>query len=277
MTVAPRKLPKPKPRASWASNRIVESGKLAKTVYSGVFLDAGLEDAFDYAAEDAGWIRGTIKHQSKSKYEENKVRDHWLLPGPCKAHFLIDSLPSWENGKPLSKVFEYVQAGVWEYGIGARWPQATGQHRSRSALGVFCLFNDLLFTPEPYYEPISFVVTSSYTDDLITQMIRHQKVVDHANNLSKQAGKKKLIRFCDLAIPLAPGKQITRGKGDLTNDVLEISSAHPHGIDQWDAGYLKTLLPPQGVSIYDHFVYHIDQGVKIHDWADNFAQELQQA
>ncbi len=273
--VQPRQKPRSNPRASWASRLQVESGPLADAVYKGIFLDAGLDDDLDQAAEAAGWRLGAITHRSKGRGEDDITRDHWFPLQPAKLHMLIDSLPIWADGSPLGKVWDYVQAGVWEYGIGARWPKPTPQQtRSRSSLGMYCLFQDLIKVG--YVEPISFVVTSSNTDDLIAAMIGHQHVLDVANAKIIAAGKGKQLRFSELALPITFGEKVTRGSGELTSQVYKIASAHPRQNEEITGEYLRGLLAPQGVDIYSLYVYHLEQGARILDWAEQFAAPLYQ-
>jgi hypothetical protein len=253
-------------RASWSSGLLVRTGDLAKTLYVGIFVDAGISDALDACAEQAGWVRGGINHGGT-------LREHWLMPdGVCDMHILIDSLPVFKDGSPLDKMLDYMKYGVTDYGIGARWPkvpQGGLQSKPRSALGVMVLFADLI--RQGYVEPVSFVVTSSNTDDLIKIFIRHNEVAQYANHLAAEKGSNIRLEFCDVALRLVPGPEVTRGTGELTSVVYSIGCGHPADLTP---EYLRQLLAPKGMVVNEWYAYHVADGARILEWADRFATPL---
>jgi len=265
MGVAPRQRPEQqpeKPRASWSSRTSFEGGKRHGEIYHGVFVDAGKDPEFDLAAQGAGWNNDFLK------VDRNKdAVEVWIPPSPTIVHVLIEEAPRWEDGTFLDRISDYVDQNVWEYGVGARWPkkpQGSRGIRPRSSLGVWVLFHDLL--PFGYEEPISFVVTSTNTEDLISCFIKHQKLVSW-NNAQTQVED----RFADVGLPLIVGKEKKRSLEYEGSTAYRIACAHPQR-EAWSSAYVENLLSETDLLFWKQYL--VDEEQTVDEWARSFAEPL---
>jgi len=265
MGVAPRQKPEQpqeKPRASWSSRTSFEGGSRHGEIYHGIFVDAGVDVDFDEAAQAAGWESGYLK------VDRNKdAVEVWLPPSPTIVHVLIEGAPIWEDGTFLDRISQYVEQDVWEYGIGARWPkqpQGSRGIRPRSSMGVWILFHDLL--PLGYEFPISFVVTSTNTEDLISCFIKHQKLISW-NNAQIDVED----RFADVGLPLIVGEPKERSHQYEGSTAYKIACAHPRR-EEWTSEYVESLLADSDLLFWKQYL--VDDEQTVDEWARSFAEPL---
>lgn len=210
-----------RPAAAWASGKeVLDLGR----IHRGWFIDAGLDAALDDAAAAAGWPCGQMEHL------DGAVREHWLLPAPTRLYVLI-------QGVPYTTVGALARNDISYSGVGCRW--VTG---SRSKLGVQALPDDLV--QQGYLEPLPFSVSSTFTDDLLAALLAHNAVLDACEQAAVARGKPRSFEFWEVALPLAAGERVVRGR-DQTTTISPIACTHP---DSPNLPYLRSLLAPKVVA-----------------------------
>lgn len=223
--ITPKETPDKRPVASWSSGKEIEG---TDRTFRGWFLDVGLDDRLDAACEAAGWERGGLSHL------DGDVREHWLLPAPqgegTRLFVLI-------QGVPFTTMSALVKSDVSYTGLKAYWPRD-----GRSVLAFQALHPDLL--ANNYLEPIPFSVRSTSTDDLLQALLTHNAVLDACEAAAARKGTPRTFEFWEVALPLAAGTKVARGK-DLQSPISPIVCVHP---PKPDVAYLRQMLAPKLVA-----------------------------
>jgi hypothetical protein len=207
-----------RPVASWSPGKpIIGSDR----IHRGWFVDAGLDDQLDRAAEAAGWPTGTFSHL------DGAAREHWLIP-PLSLFVLI-------AGVPYRNVGALARNDIAYSGIGCRW-------NGKSKLGVMALAAPLL--EQVYAEPIPFIVSSTSTDDFLAALLQHNSILDLCEQAATKKGKPRTFEFWQVALPTEPGSPVARGR-EQTTHISPIACGHPQ---EPDLPYLRALLAPKVVS-----------------------------
>lgn len=227
------------PRVSWCSGK-----RVGREWYVGLFTDRGVDPDLDRAAGAANWQAAEMQHMG------GRVGAHWLLPSPAWVYVLIEAVP-WESMAGM------VSNDVSGYGIGARWP--SGQP---SALGVHVLFRDLLV--RDYREPLVFTVTSRSTDDLLAVLLAHNQLLDRYEAATEATGARQALEYWQVALPIVPGREENKGKGDKVTSITTVGHAHP---DPPTFGYVRSNTAPPVVA----GVWQMREA-EIKSWAARFAQ-----
>lgn len=219
--ITPKETPDKRPVASWSSGKEVDG---TDRIFKGWFIDVGLDDRLDAACDAAGWERGGLAHL------DGEIREHWLLPSPCPIFVLI-------QGVPFTTMPALVKSDVAYTGLKAYWPKD-----GRSVLAFQALHPDLL--ANDYVEPIPFSVRSTSTDDLLAALLTHNAVLDACEAAAAAKGTPRTFEFWEVALPLAAGSKVARGK-DLQSPISPIVCVHP---PKPDVAYLRTVLAPKMVA-----------------------------
>jgi hypothetical protein len=219
--ITPKETPEKRPVASWSSGKEIDG---TDRIFKGWFIDVGLDDRLDAACEAAGWESGGLGHL------DGEVRSHWLLPSPCPLFVLI-------QGVPFTTMPALVKSDVAYTGLKAFWPKD-----GRSVLAFQALHPDLLAAN--YVDPIPFSVKSTSTDDLLAALLTHNAVLDACEAAAAAKGTPRTFEFWEVALPLAAGTKVARGK-ELQSPISPIVCVHP---PQPDIGYLRKLLAPKVVA-----------------------------
>jgi hypothetical protein len=209
-----------RPVASWSTGKpIIGSDR----VHRGWFVDAGLDDQLDEAAEAAGWPTGTFSHLDGAE------REHWFIPSPLSLFVLI-------AGVPYRNIGALARNDIAYSGIRCSW-------NGKSKLGVMAL--PLPLVEQGYLEPIPFLVSSTSTEDLLTALLSHNQVLDLCERAATKKGKPRTFEFWQVALPIAPGAPVARGGREQTTLISPITCAHPQ---EPDLPYLRSLLAPKVVA-----------------------------
>lgn len=219
--IIPKETPDKRPVASWSSGKEVLN---TDRVFKGFFLDVGLDEQLDVACRAAGWEQGELSHL------DGEARNHWLIPSPCNLHVLI-------QGVAFTTMSALVKSDVAYTGLKAFWPKD-----GRSVLAFQALHPDLL--ANGYTEPLPFSVKSTSTDDLLAALLKHNAVLDACEQAAAAKGTPRAFEFWEVALPLAAGTKVARGK-ELQSPISPIVCAHP---PQPDVAYLRTILAPKMVA-----------------------------
>lgn len=111
------------PSASWSIGKEVVG---SDRIHRGWFIDHGLDQAFDEAAEALGWAGGALSHM------DGNTRPHWFIPMPCRLHVLILGVPFMNIGVLARNDIAYA-------GLGCRWTSG-----DTSRLGALVIHPDLV-------------------------------------------------------------------------------------------------------------------------------------
>lgn len=219
--------------ASWSSGKEVVG---TDRVHRGWFLDYGLTEPLDAAAQALGWPRGPLSHL------DGDTREHWLVPMPCPLYILI-------LGLPFMDMLTLARNDIAFSGLGCRW---RWQNSETSRLGAFAIHPDLLRVG--YTDPFPFLVSSTSTDDLLRALLKHNAVLNACEDAASAAGKPRPFEFWEVALPFGVGAKSSRGSGDKTSQISPIACAHPPP-EQQNTTYLRSLLapPPVRESIVHHW------------------------
>jgi hypothetical protein len=255
-----------RPAVSWAIGNMTWIER--DDYYSGLFVDYGLDDALDAAAEAAGWQFGTLDHGKEGP------RPHWFPPAPTALYILIGGVP-YTSMVLMARNRQDAAA----CGIGCRWEKG-----EKSKLAVQVVFKDLV--PHGFVEPLLFAVSSTQTDDLLAALLAHNTVLDRCEMLANKkvdearaaakasaeaAGKKdydekkypyRQFDFWEWALPIAPGKSTARGK-EQTYRVRPLVCVHPEepGLD-----YLRDLFVAKEVRAVVR-----ERAADITEWATQYS------
>lgn len=197
----PRPVPKETdkvPTLSWANNKPLADGE---RMHAGFFIDAGLDNDLDQAAERAGWERGAMTHLDGGN------REHWLLPRPTPLHFLCLGLPYTSMTMLARNADECANLGfraIWKSA-----DEGTGE-RGGSRLIFRVAHPDLIAAG--FIGPVPASFRASQTDYLIKAMLRHNAILDQAEAYAQEQGKDRQYEFWEFALPIMPGPVVQVGK-----------------------------------------------------------------
>jgi len=192
------------PLLQWASGLPTKE----RTIYAGWLVEAGKDESLDAAMGQAGFDFVTIKHGS------GKLVTHWAVE-TANVFVLAEGVQS----------IGEMRDDPTRYGIAFGWRQLDSG-RMQSQLRCRVLLRELLAVG--YTEPLLLTVKGTLTGDLITALMRQYEVLDAVDAFRKQGGKPPHNPpFYACSIPLGPGREVTRGSGGATKEIVPIVATIP--------------------------------------------------
>lgn len=184
----------------------------ARSLYAGWLVETGQDADLDAAAEQAALATTTIRHGG------GNLVTHWTLP-TAALFVLADGVQTMSEMRSTSE----------RYGIAFGWRELPDGRR-QSQLRMRVLLRELLGVG--YDRPLLVSVKSTLTGDLLAALLRQYEVLDAAQAEQQRQGKaQRELPFYAFSLPLGPGAEVARGKGQ-TKEIVPMVAQVPQPISR---------------------------------------------